>query len=392
MRCKWLISLLAILLTAAPAMAEVVVIVRREAQPAGKYVRICDIARVDGPSDQVREVAMTVLGPAPAGGETHEITRWDIENRLHEMGLVATVSFSGNEVVRVLGQGAPSRRPPPDTNYMPLNEVPRQSFVGGLVFGDGISAAPVKPEPRVFAARQGDMEQQDAYSLMTGDAKTRVGQVIANYLSDRYRSGNSKRPDIEVEAHVIGATANIPYSAHDIRVEEAVDGRVPGRAKLRLMVKEQADSAEREVIVSANTDVFARALIATRNLPRGESMNRGDVKVERIRMESGKTYLPPRPRAVEGREAQRAIKPGEVILASDAAPAEAVKRGQLVIVDTSGPGWRLQAKAKAHGSGTVGDIITVEDTETRKKYPVRITGRGTVAVVVNKDEIIFNRK
>lgn len=391
MRYRWLISLLATLLAAAPAMAEVVVIVRREAQPAGNYVRICDIARVDGPKDQAREVAMTVLGPTPAGGQTHEITRWDIEHRLYEMGLIAKVSFSGNEVVRVLGQGVARRSYPSADSYQPLNDMPQQSSIGGLSFGDGASAL-AKPEPRVFAARPDGTDGMDPFAQMTGDAKTRVGQVIANYLADRYHSANSARSDIEVEARVIGATANIPYAAHDVRVEEAVDGRVPGRAKLRLMVKDQADSTEREVTVSADTDVFARALVATRNLPRGESMNRGDVKVERVRMESGKNYLPPRPRAVEGREAQRAIKPGEAILDSDATLAEAVKRGQLVIVDTVGRGWRLQAKAKAHGSGTVGDIITVEDTETRKKYPVRITGRGTVSVVVNKDEIIFVRK
>ncbi len=75
-----------------------------------------------------------------------------------------------------------------------------------------------------------------------------------------------------------------------------------------------------------------------------------------------------------------------------AVPGTAVKRRQLVIVDTEGKGWRLQTKARAHEGGTVGDIITVEDLETKAKYPVRITGMGTVSVVVNKNKLIYNRE
>ncbi|MCD7897155.1 MAG: hypothetical protein LUG50_10870, partial [Planctomycetaceae bacterium] len=137
MRWKSSILILFLLLTTTLAWAEVVVIIRREAQSAGKYIRIGDIARVDGPQDQVREVAATILGPAPSHGEPRNITRWDIENRLLEMGIMAKVAFSGNDHVRVLGSGtggggaaASQSYRDQEFDYQPLNPVPAASLNG----------------------------------------------------------------------------------------------------------------------------------------------------------------------------------------------------------------------------------------------------------------------
>ena len=107
MRRKTSISMFIILLCAPEALADVVVIVRREAESAGKYIRVCDIARVEGPRELALEVAKTVIGPTPQRGETREITRWEIEKRLREMGLDADIAFAGNDSVTVFGNGMP---------------------------------------------------------------------------------------------------------------------------------------------------------------------------------------------------------------------------------------------------------------------------------------------
>jgi flagella basal body P-ring formation protein FlgA len=138
-------------------------------------------------------------------------------------------------------------------------------------------------------------------------------------------------------------------------------------------------------MVEAETEVFGKALVAIRNIPRGESMMKDDVAVQRVRMESGKSYLPPNAETAVGREARRSFKAGEVILASEAPVGDAVKRGSLVVMKTEGRGWDVQSKVKALGAGAVGDIITVEDMNNKTKYPARITGPGTVAVVVRHD-------
>lgn len=394
---KWCIPLLTLLLFASEARAEVVLILRREAQPAGNYVRICDIARVEGPKEQAQEVAATVLGPVPGRGQSQEFTRWDVENRLYEMGIGLRVTFSGNDVVRVYGDGAPRNGRLYDPgSFQTLEPVPlssgtgRRSATGGFRDDDGNAPAGmefrkhdpiVKPDPKEFKPTERPAGPSPSVS---GDEKARLGQVVAAYLADRYRQNGVKRPDIEVEAKIASVNGAIPDGAYDVSVAEALDGRVPGRALLSVVVKDTAEAAPRRLEVAADTEVYGKTLVASRNINRGETMEKRDVTVTRVRMDAGKGYFPPTAKSVEGRETVRQLRPGEPILASDTVPGMAVKRGDAVVVDTSGKGWQVQGKAKALGTGMVGDLITVEDSSSKTKFTARITSRGKVEVVIKK--------
>ncbi|MDR1535921.1 MAG: hypothetical protein LBU64_12650, partial [Planctomycetota bacterium] len=94
MRRILFITLIVLAVACFEARADVIIIVRRQAEAAGNYIRICDVARVDGPREQAAEVGAIILGPTPGKGETREFTRWEIENRLLEMGVTARVSFT----------------------------------------------------------------------------------------------------------------------------------------------------------------------------------------------------------------------------------------------------------------------------------------------------------
>jgi flagella basal body P-ring formation protein FlgA len=366
----------------------VVGIIRREAQSSGKYVRVCDIARVDGPDKLVREVSMTILGPAPMRGESQEFSRWDIESRLYEMGVDANVTFSGNDVVRVFGDGAAVRSAASSNTRQEqeLLPVPARSGLAGVA-GDPARAAGspeqnVRPqsgtvEPRTRA------ETSLRRDLLAPEARTRVGQVVSAYISDQYRAG--KRPDIEVESKVLATDGDIPYSAFEIKVDEAIEAHIPGNALLRLTVKDTSSSAARKVTVSADAQVYGLSLVAARPVAKGDLLEKRDVAVTRVKMESGRMYLPPSPAKAAGLEAQKAFKPGEVIHPKDAIVGMAVKRGNMVVVKNEGKGWEILSKGKAQDGGGIDDLITVEDSSTKARFTARVTGPGTVAVVLKKD-------
>lgn len=388
MRAKYCIPLLVLLFLTSEAMAEVVVIMRREAETPGRFVRVGDIARVDGPREQAREVAMTILGPAPERGEVREISRWDVESRLFEMGVSAGVSFSGNSSVMVRGDGAPAQRRDDGVALEALLPVMPQARLTAEETSApavrSVTPAPLaKPAPAPVERRESG-RPADARDALTGDARARVGKEIGHYFAERYRSAKNGRSDIEVEAAVLSASAGIPYAAYEIKVEKA-DGRIPGKAALRLAVRDTDSSAPRAVDVVAETTVYGSALVAARNISRDETLDKSDVAVARVKMESGAGYLPPNPRSAAGRETKRQFKAGEVILAADAPFGAAVKRGDLLVMKTEGRGWGIQSRVKAHGTGAPGDIITVEDVKNKTKYPARIVGPGTVEVVVRHD-------
>lgn len=393
MRQKICITLLLFMICTAEAWADVVVIMRREAEASGNYVRVCDIARVEGPKEQANEVALIVLGPTPPRGQTHQITRWDIENRLFEMGVAASVTFTGNDMVRVFGGGA-STRHFDDGLTRPLQDlspvIPFDGETVGRTLGapmdstDRLSAReepakPIKPAAKVIEASLSPAAMADSLSAT---ARSRIGDAISGFLAGKY-----SRADMEIEARVLTLGDAIADSVHEVKVEEAIGGRVPGKATLRLSIKDTPESPARSVMVSADTEVFGLAPVATRQLTRGELLEPRDVTVSRVRMESGKGYLPPNPDAVIGRALKKNVKPGEPILAVDAVQAEAVKRGNLVVVIASGAGWEVKTIGKAMGGGGVGELITVEDSATRAKYPARISGPGTVTMIVPKDRL-----
>lgn len=386
---KLYISFVVLMLIASEAWADVVVIVRREAEAGGNYVRVCDIARVEGPREQAAEVARTVLGPTPARGQALEISRWDIESRLYEMGVSAAVQFSGNDTVTVFGAGAARRGGRESIDLQPLNPIPQTGALS-LNLGDAPQpAAPVRNAAGQTGANGANSRanasaaanrRASALDSMAPQAKVRVGQAVSSYLAEQYQ-----RRDVEVEASVVSVSEAVPYDAAEVVVDQALGGKVPGKATLRLLVRDEAGSEPRHVTVSADTQVYGLALVASKKLQRGHILGKRDVRVQRIKMESGKGYFPPKPTMVEGREIKVNLEPGKPVLASDTELAEAVKRGDTVVIETVGRGWQVQGTGTALDSGMIGDLIAVQDSNTKTKIPTRITGLKKVEVLNNNN-------
>jgi flagella basal body P-ring formation protein FlgA len=361
------------------ALADIVVIVRRQAESAGNYIRVCDVARVEGPREAAREVAETIIGPTPEKGQEREITRWEIESRLYEMGLSATVTFSGNESVRVSGNGAPSGRRE-DAGFVPGELEP-------VALASVTEAATTDPgdygRARRTAAARSDAEIPQSATPANEDvsARQRIGAEVSRYLASRYN-----REDIEVRAKVISLSEGLSPGEEFI-VAEAVGGRMPGKAEVALKVVGPEADEGRRIIAVLDTEIYALAPVATKPLYKGDVIAARDVAIDRVKMRAGQAYLPPDAMAAVGREVQRPIKPREPILPSDAKNVDAVKQGMNVYVDNRGVGWSVQAVAKALGGGNVDDIITVENPGTRHRYRARIIGPGRVTSLIEPDPI-----
>lgn len=381
------ISLLLLPLIAAEALADVVVIVRREAEAGGNYVRVCDIARVEGPKDQAAEVGRTVLGPTPGTGQTMEISRWDIESRLYEMGFAASVTFTGNESVKVFGNGASRRSGGQESAALqglnPIFDAHTLRFDQGGGDGSVWDASQARLSSDPSGANAGGRNQpgaRPASSLdgMSEDARDRVAKAVSRYLTGRYN-----RPDIEVESRLNSISGAIGDDVFEVTVEGA-EGSLPGKVNLRLRVKDAAEAQPRQVMAAAEASVFAMAPVAVRKMSRGEVLGRKDVAIKRVRMESGKSYFKPSPEVVEGRELKSNVEAGAPILATETAVTEAVKRGATVVTENSGTGWKVQGRALALEGGMVGDLIKVQDSNSKQKIPARVTGRNQVEVLVNQ--------
>ena len=364
---------------ASRASAEVIIIVRNWTETSGSYVRVCDIARVEGPSEEVAEIAKAVIGPTPPKGQTREITRWEIEQRLAEMGLEARVMFSGNETVKVFGNGAvPAAVHVLDQEFDEAGLLPMpasgRTVPAASKGAENILAAPAKPAtlPAITKAEKKTPVRDD----IDAATKIRVSQAIENYICDLY-----SRPDVEIVAKQLELSGLIPADAFELKVEEALGGKVPGKADLALRVLDAPDAAPRRVLAKAEVEVSALAPVAARQLPKGARMGTKDVHMIRIKMQPGLVYMNPDIKALANRELVRPLAPGTPILASDTVEAAAVRRGDMMTVQAAGRNWTVKGNGKALSDGKVGDIIGVEDSSNKTKYSARVTGRGEAELI-----------
>lgn len=385
------ISLFLLLLIPSTARADIVIILRQQAEAAGNYIRVCDIARIEGPRELAVEVAKTVLGPTPARGEVREITRWEIEHRIYEMGLETIIAFTGNDTVKVTGNGPPSHRP--DYSEMDGIELdrqdmaiaPREKEVRAVEPPAGKSAPSAFVDPSAEKGKaenragKNEANRHNPLAELSGESRETLTRTLSEFLANQYG-----RPDVDVEIRLTSLSDGIPAAIAGATVIEALEGRIPGKASLAVRYVDSAGKESKALTVGIEADVYALAPVAAKPLYKGDVLTAGDILVARVKMKSGSTYLPPDAKIAEGREVQKALQTGTPILATDAIPTAAVKRGATVSVDSSGKGWRLQATAKALGSGEIGDIIAVEDISTKAKYQARVTGHGIVAALPRK--------
>ncbi|HNY26266.1 MAG TPA: flagellar basal body P-ring formation chaperone FlgA [Candidatus Sumerlaeota bacterium] len=81
-----------------------------------------------------------------------------------------------------------------------------------------------------------------------------------------------------------------------------------------------------------------------------------------------------------GLKAKRALRPGEPLTWEAVAREELVRRGQTVQIVAEKGVLRIAAKGTAQASGSLGDEIAVENTQSRKRLQGIVTGPGEVSV------------
>jgi flagella basal body P-ring formation protein FlgA len=64
-----------------------------------------------------------------------------------------------------------------------------------------------------------------------------------------------------------------------------------------------------------------------------------------------------------------------------------VKRGELITVYSVAAGIQVKAAAKALADAALGDVITLESTETRKQFQGRVTAPQEAMVFVDSPKV-----
>jgi flagellar basal body P-ring formation protein FlgA len=81
-----------------------------------------------------------------------------------------------------------------------------------------------------------------------------------------------------------------------------------------------------------------------------------------------------------GKIAKRQLSAGQPVRLSDIFRQEVVSKGDLVTITFEARGLVLSMRGKANEAGTAGDVITVQNLQSKRPVQGTITGPGRVTV------------
>jgi flagella basal body P-ring formation protein FlgA len=120
--------------------------------------------------------------------------------------------------------------------------------------------------------------------------------------------------------------------------------------------------------------------VLNRSLRRGETIEAGDISVERRPRGSVPADAQKDATQFIGREARRALGAGSLVRQGDLIRPELVARGDLVTIVYQGPGLMLTLRGRATESGALGDTISVVNQQSKRVLQASVSGPGTVSV------------
>lgn len=204
--------------------------------------------------------------------------------------------------------------------------------------------------------------------------------VAAAALRQPGRTG----PDVALEDLRVVFDGTVEPHQADLRASEPVrllslslsaqNGRFSA-----LFAVDQGDGSDRfqlrgEVIETAAVTVF------TREIARGEIIGRDDVRVDRLpRRQIGSTRSIG-PEEVVGQAARRALRPGQPIAAGDVVRPQIVGRGDTVTVVFETGALTLTTRGQAMTAGTMGELVTVLNPQSKRTIHAVVTAPGKVTV------------
>lgn len=172
-------------------------------------------------------------------------------------------------------------------------------------------------------------------------------------------------PDGEINIIFSSPSSLKPWGARNGTLEIRREGRVEKTLPLRFDVQ-----------------VYREVVRAKSKLSRGEVISKDRVysSLEVLDYRNEKAFS--NIEEVEGKETKREIPAGTILTPSSIQEETLIKRGDLVTMVAKYGGIVVTSTGKARGEGSLGDVIVVENPDSKKRFEAEIVGERMVEVVV----------
>lgn len=146
----------------------------------------------------------------------------------------------------------------------------------------------------------------------------------------------------------------------------------------------QRDGQARVVRIDVAQRVIA--VVAAEPIERGKLIGRRQVRLREVLVDDVQQLYVTETALVIGQVASQKIDAGQTLTSGSVQMPTAVHRRERVRVELKTPGVKISFNGIAHDEGSVGDVIEVENPQTKQRFNATIVGRGKVVAGEVKQE------
>ncbi len=334
-----------------------------------------------------RECEQAIVAILPPGSQELRLPKSQIEQHLQRnLPARAKLILQGPDVVIVsrtansaattaassLTKQAERLSPPPN-----VYEIAQVAATMPTTAASTATTAPVRtngiPAETVGTAQSSTGEARDVVPLRV---RKMIEQAIDRVLTD------GQAP---YKAAVVWAKAPAALA----RVTRIVDVRAKGALQAgscEFIVDADALREKGSYPIEVQLTEVPTYLVAARPLRAGQIVTAADV-ARKPSDEASATNLLQDPQIVIGQQLRRAIPVGTWITTDLVSAPVVIRKQDLVEIRVQGGGVVIRTTAKALDEGSIGDLITVETMEPKRKLLARVAGTGVVEILTRPPQV-----
>ncbi len=363
-------SLLALLLGELALSADIVL--REKVTPVKSVVSLGDIADIQATSIAERQrLALTPLWVAPPFGEQRFVTAQQVFDILVNRGYnPAEINMYGAPRVAIGWQtpavvgGTDAKSSPTTTRNLPATNS----------MGFRVPVASSLPAPA-------EVPKRDPIFLSAVEREQLADQVreaVITYIEDH--TGQLGLIDVDFA---------LPQRHCDLLSLQTTEvtvsgGQSPWTGRQALTLDFESEKGPLKLALPVQVYDTTPVLVAKRAVARGQMLTAANVAIERpsreTRVPSGRALVYSLDEAL-GKEAGRAIRPGDVVTAEDCLAPQMVKRNAVVTIVSAGGGIVVRRQAKALTDARYGEVTEVQLLDSRERLVGRVVGQGELATL-----------
>lgn len=370
---KLLLFNVSLLLAIATSASAADIVFRERVAPTGAVLRLGEIASVTNVApDELERLASLPLTPAPAPGTEQVIRAQEIRDLLVAHGVdLADLRFDGATTITI---GASVHRAEQSTTESDTSKADS-------------TPAPARQQSgyRLVTQAPSRLQRNGVHRSprrVTGAEVAELKQGLQESITQFVQATTGDELLYSVGLDLLSRNAASLAEATD-RVKIATTSPI-SLGRQRFLVSFTTPSGPVRFPVFSEVQQATHVVVAIRSIPRGATITAADVQLKPVADDKQPRGDDRAMLAIEdvlGREARRALQPGQPLTDANCLPPLLVRRGDLVQVTAGGGGVTVRRTFEARRDGRLGEMVEVESPDDNQRLSARVVGPRELAIV-----------